>query len=211
MNRQAALDDLVERFVMNQWITDLALIESEYERRQAEIESAFLAAFDEACKQSAMLQQTGGKGKAVYIYISLLRTQVMEGRAGYRIEVYDENWFMDRQDCAGVWEADFIFQPLFARMEALKGQLGQYARKVTVMDIDQMIQLELITYHTLTIELLKEMVPRLLPRSEWFESMVRSDALKILAGEYRDASELLYHCRVTDENRQTQELGADAL
>jgi len=210
MNRQAALDDFVERFVINQWMVDLPVIEAEYERRQEEIESAFLISFDEACKQAAIQQQAGRKGKAAYMYISLLRTHVMEGRAGYRIEVYDENWFMDRHDCSSVWEADFIFQPLFARMEALKGQLGPYARKVTAMDIDQMIQFELIPYHALTIELLKEMVPRLLPSSEWYERMVRSDALKIIGGEYRDTSELLYENGALNEGSQTRERGVDA-
>ncbi|WP_246070686.1 hypothetical protein [Paenibacillus kobensis] len=199
MDRQDALDDFVERFVLFQWVLDLPNIEAEYIRRQAEIDAAFLASFDEACRQAVRHQQEGRKGEAAYLYISLLRTQVMEWKAGYRIEVYDGNWFMDREDCSTIWEADFIFQPLFDRMEGLKEQLGQYARKVTVMDIEQLMQLELVSYHAWAVELLKEMVPRLLPSSEWYNRMERSHAFKILAGEYRDACELVYDAQGADE------------
>ncbi|WP_025684809.1 hypothetical protein [Paenibacillus maysiensis] len=194
MDRDAALQDLLEKHVFTEWLHDLALIENNFLTRQQAIEEGLIAALESLCQLATVQHEQGRKGDIRYIYISLLRTRVMENRAVYRIDAYDENWFLDEAECAVEWSADFVFEPLFNRMAKLEKLKSDYARKITTMDIEQIQQIEAVKYHLLTVEFLKSQMPAFVA-SPSLERMPKADICTIFAGEYRDDSEIL--CRFT--------------
>ncbi|ASR46419.1 hypothetical protein B4V02_06865 [Paenibacillus kribbensis] len=190
MNRDAALQDLLEKHVFTEWLHDLALIENNFLTRQQAIEEELIAALESLCKLATFQHEQGRKGDIRYIYISLLRTRVMRNKAVYRIDAYDENWFLDEAECAVEWSADFVFEPLFNRMAKLEKLKSDYARKVTTMDIEQIQQIEAVKYHLLTVEFLKSQMPAFIATPS-LERMPKADTCTIFAGEYRDDSQLL--------------------
>ncbi|WP_051109212.1 hypothetical protein [Paenibacillus ginsengihumi] len=191
MDRDAALGDFLEKHVLERWQEDLLAINDAYMEKQAQIEASFTGAVDRVCRKAAELQAQGRKGEIQYIYLSLLRTSVREHRAEYRIDLYDSRWFLDSEECAGSWQADFIFTPLFQRFAGLPTVKREYARKVTDMDIERILQLEAVRYHFLAIEFMRSLVPSLL-EGEGYRQMGKHPEICILAGEYRDQSEILY-------------------
>ncbi|MDY8024493.1 hypothetical protein [Paenibacillus polymyxa] len=203
MDRDAALQDLLEKHVFTEWIHDLALIENNFLTRQQAIEDELIAALESLCQLATLQHEQGRKGDIRYIYISLLRTRVMKNKAVYRIDAYDENWFLDETECAVEWSADFVFEPLFNRMTKLEKLKSDYARKITTMDIEQIQQIEAVKYHLLTVEFLKSQMPVFIA-SPSLERMPKANACTIFAGEYRDDSEIL--CRFThSEGAETRE------
>lgn len=203
MDRDAALQDLLEKHVFTEWIHDLALIENNFLTRQQAIEDELIAALESLCQLATLQHEQGRKGDIRYIYISLLRTRVMKNKAVYRIDAYDENWFLDETECAVEWSADFVFEPLFNRMTKLEQLKSDYARKITTMDIEQIQQIEAVKYHLLTVEFLKSQMPVFIA-SPSLERMSKANACTIFAGEYRDDSEIL--CRFThSEGAETRE------
>ena len=128
MDRDAALQDLLEKHVFTEWLQDLALIENNFLSRQQAIADELMAALESLCQLATVQHEQGRKGEIRYIYISLLRTRVMKNKAIYRIDAYDENWFLDGAECAVEWSADFIFQPLFNRMAKLEQLKSNYTR-----------------------------------------------------------------------------------
>lgn len=159
MDRDAALQDLLEKHVFTEWLHDLALIENNFLARQQAIEEELLAALESLCQLATLPARARSQGDIRYIYISLLRTRVMKNRAVYRIDAYDENWFLDEAECAVEWSANFVFEPLFNRMAKLEKLKSDYARKITTMDIEQIQQIEAVKYHLLTVEFLKSQMP----------------------------------------------------
>ncbi|WP_201452158.1 MULTISPECIES: hypothetical protein [Paenibacillus] len=191
MDRDAALGDFLEKYVLERWQEDLAAIGEHYEKNQAEIEAGFLKAVDTACMQAVHLQEQQLKGDIQYIYLSLLRTSIMEHQAVYRIDVLDERWFLDPSECVVQWQADFIFNPLFQRIAALDNVKSNYARKISAMDVERILQIEAYRYHLFAIEFMRGLVPSIL-EGEGFLRMGQKPTLCILAGEFRDQSEILF-------------------
>ncbi|OPH46696.1 hypothetical protein BC351_14520 [Paenibacillus ferrarius] len=190
MNKQEALDDFLESFVFDQWLKDLLPIDQALEAQRSSIEQSFSDAFESVWTQVSELQEQGLKGDIRYVYISLMRTSIMENRPDYRIDAYDHNWFMDAAACVGGWRADFIFDPLFRRMEELEKQKSAYARKVTSMDIARIKQIEAVKYHLLAIEFMKTRISALLT-SNGYLRMGKTPDIHWMVGEFRDQSELL--------------------
>ncbi|MFB6367940.1 hypothetical protein ACFCP7_28810, partial [Paenibacillus elgii] len=149
MTKDEALQDLLERYVFDRWQFDLPEIDERYRQEKELIEQGFLAAFEAVCRQAVKLQEKGRKGDIYYVYISFLRTSIMADTAEYRMDAYDENWFLDPEECASLWSADFIFAPLFRRMGELGETRKAYARKITSMDIEKIKLIEAYKYHLL--------------------------------------------------------------
>lgn len=206
MDKQAAMQDFLQNHVLDRWQYDLIEIDQRYNEQKDHIESSFCEAFDELCTQAFMQQQQGSKGEIHTIYVSYLRTGIMENCATYRIDAYDENWFLDRTECSVLWDADFIFAPLFERVKKLEKIKSAYARKITSMDIERIKQMEAIKYHLLAVEFMRSMVPVLL-ESPGYRQMTKSPKICLFAGEYRDQCEVLYQ-NPDSVNEETSGAGA---
>ncbi|MFD7523409.1 hypothetical protein [Paenibacillus chitinolyticus] len=191
MDKEAALEDFLEKHIFGKWQEDLMTVDAVYQEHRQRIEEEFLAAFEAVCGQAAALQAKGCKGAIRYIYFSLMRTSVMENSPCYRIEAYDENWLIDTADCRSEWRADFTFAPLFRRMEELEETKKSYARRVTSADLDRIKQIEAVKYHLLTVEFMRNMVPQLLACKN-YQQMDKFPEIALLAGEYRDECQLLH-------------------
>ncbi|OXM85454.1 hypothetical protein CF651_15285 [Paenibacillus rigui] len=190
MSRQAALDDFLERHVFDKWLEDLEPIGKALSEQGESIETGLCDTFDTVWIRTAELQKQGTKGDIHYVYISLLRTGIMENIPCYRIDVHDHNWYLDTVDCSALWRADFIFEPLFRRMAGLETAKTAYARKVTPMDLARIQQIEAVKYHLLTVEFMKSMLPLLL-NSSAYRQVAKSPNIRWMMGEFRDQSELL--------------------
>lgn len=206
MDRQAAMHDFFQKHVLDRWQYDLPLIDRRYNEEKEAIDRSFCDVFHELCTQAARQQGQGDKGEIHTIYVSYLRTSIMDNNALYRIDAYDENWFLDITECAVKWDASFIFDPLFKRMDELEVQKSAYARKITSMDIEQIKQMEAIKYHLLAVEFMRSMVPVLLD-VPGYHQMAKSSKFCLLAGEYRDQSEVLYQ-NADLANEETNGAGA---
>ncbi|MOA27830.1 hypothetical protein D3C78_1487300 [compost metagenome] len=128
----------------------------------------------------------------------------MEHKASYRIDIHDERWFLDPVECFSHWQADFIFDPLFKRMRELEAVKTSYARKISTMDIERILQIEAIRYHLFTIEFMRSMIPSIL-ECEGYNQLGKKPNICILAGEYRDRSELLYGQPEAEPEENTSE------
>ncbi|CAH1189905.1 hypothetical protein PAECIP111893_00003 [Paenibacillus plantiphilus] len=187
MDRDTVLDKFLEEHVFDQWLDDLIPIGDALNERKEEIEHGLCQTLDTVWRQVAEQQEQGVKGAIHYVYISLLRTGIMENIPHYRIDAYDENWMMDKVECTALWRADFIFEPLFRRMKDLEQVKKGYARKITSQDLDRIKQIEAVKYHLLAIEFIKSMMPALLSSME-YSRIAKSLGINWMAGEFRDQS-----------------------
>lgn len=187
MDRDTVLDKFLEEHVFDQWLDDLIPIGDALNERKEEIEHGLCQTVDTVWRQVSEHQEQGVKGAIHYVYISLLRTGIMENIPHYRIDAYDENWMMDKVECTALWRADFIFEPMFRRMKELEQTKKAYARKITSQDLDRIKQIEAVKYHLLAIEFMKSMVPALLSSSEYAQ-IAKSPKISWMAGEFRDHS-----------------------
>ncbi|WP_334073514.1 MULTISPECIES: hypothetical protein [Paenibacillus] len=206
MDREAAIDDFLEKHVIGRWEEDIPLISQVYEQKRTDIEAGLLKVADEVCRKAALLQGQQLKGDIQYLYFTFLRTSLLERKACYRIDVYDHRWYLDRVECSARWEADFIFDPLFRRMTELESVRREYARKISVMDVDRILQIVAVYYHSFAVEFIRTMVADLL-QSDGFGVMRKRPDFLVLAGEYQDQSEVLFGPLEPDHDSDRSEAG----
>lgn len=191
MDKNEALKDFVEKYVKGRWQHEFVAIDEKFRENKASIENGLKAAFESLCNRVLTLQNQNAKGSIRYIYFSFLRTSIMEDNAFYRIDAYDEKWFLDKEECFAMWNADFIFRNLFDHMKEIKTKTCDYARKISPIDIEEIKQCEALKYNTLTTEFIKEMIPMLI-ECKPYKEMAKAPDINILAGEFMDRSEVLY-------------------
>ncbi len=189
--RDEAMQEFIEQHVLSGWLDDVPLIENNCTQHEQRLIDTLMSALEQSCNEASRLQATGEKGPVRHIYISLLRTSLLDNRAQYRIDCHDQRWFLDDTDSTAYWDAGLIFDPLFQRMQQLKEQRKAYGRRITVMDIEKIMQLEAIKYHTLTMHIVQALLPYWLEHPTWL-ALNKTPDCSIYAGEFHDECELLH-------------------
>lgn len=191
INKEKVLQDFIKDNVYQRWQYELNEIDKRYKQNKENIENELISAFELVCEKSLKLQNQGEKGDIKYIYISFLRTSIIDNKSFYRMDTYDENWFLDKKECFSLWNSDFIFASLFNHTKDLEHKKADYFGKITSMDIDRIKFLESTKYHVLAIEFIRNLILIFTENSKYKE-MGKTHDICILAGEYMDQSEILY-------------------
>lgn len=191
VNKEELLTEFEEKYVTDKWIDKFLEVDEMYKSDKTAIEENLIKTFEEVCKQTIALQEKQLKGEIKYIYISLLRTSILENKGEYRIDLYDENWFLDKEEVSINIDLDFIYVPLFDFVKELKEKKKEYGRNITDMDIENIMLKEVYKFHVLAVELLKEIVKKFIETPS-YKNMDKTTDIRILAGEYMDEAEIIY-------------------
>ena len=201
--KEKILFEFLEKYVVNKWIHEFSQIDEKYKNNISVIEEELKSKFDSICKLGEELQNQGVKGEIKYIYFSFLRTSLLKNKGEFRIDLYDENWFLDKAECSINIELDFIYGSFFQHMKELKEKKKEYAhmkkvrstnmnfRVITDMDIEDIMLGEADKYHILAVEFMKEIIENLI-EVPFYKKMKKLEEINIMAGEYMDASEIIY-------------------
>lgn len=191
INKEELLAEFEEKYVANRWVNEFIQIDERYKNNIVAIEENLISKFDSVCKKVRDLQERNLKGEIKYIYFSLLRTSLLENKGRCRIDLYDENWFLDKEEASINIDLDFIYTSLFKHMEELKEKKNEYGRNITDMDIENIMLEEAEKYHILAVEFLKGLIEKFIKISS-YEEIKKTEDIMILAGEYMDATEIIY-------------------
>jgi len=190
-NKEEILTDFQCKYVINAWINKFLEIDETYKSNKCDIEENLVLTFDKICGQAICLQEKQSKGEIKYIYFSLLRTSILENKGEYRIDFYDENWLLDKEECSINIDLSFIFNSIFNYKEELKEKKKEYGKNITDMDIENIILKEIDKYHILAVEFLKTMIEKFIETSS-YKGMKKAEDIAILAGEYMDVTQIIY-------------------
>ena len=190
-DKEKLLEEFQEKYVTDKWVDKFLEADEMYKSDKAAIEKNLIIAFEEVCKQTVILQEKQLKGDIKYIYISLLRTSILENKGEYRIDLYDENWFLDKEESSINIDLNFIYVPLFDFVKELKEKKKEYGRTITDMDIENIMLREVYKFHVLAVEFLKGLIENLI-KIYSYEEMKKAEDISILAGEYMDEAEIIY-------------------
>lgn len=191
IDKNKVLMEFQEKYVADKWTYKFLEVDEMYKSDKKAIEENLIKAFEEVCKKALEFQKDNSKGKIKYIYISLLRTKIFEYNGEYRIDLYDENWFLDKIETSINIDLNFIYIPLFDFIKELKTKKKEYGRTITDMDVENIMMDEVYKFQILAVEFLKSMVDKFITTPS-YEAMKKDDAIKILAGEYIDEAEIIY-------------------
>ncbi|MBU5316064.1 hypothetical protein KQI30_07250 [Clostridium bornimense] len=185
------VEKFYQDYIKNKWIEIFVELDKEYQKNLNVIINDVVRDFSKVCQRVIELQKRNEKGKVKYIYFSFLRTNILADNGDFRVDIYDENWFLDNKQCSGSIDMSFVFKYLFNFIEEIKK--NSLENKISMSDIElEKIKLEESErYKILAIEYLKTIVLKMV-EDEKYKQMIKDENIYIIAGEYMDECQLIY-------------------
>ena len=185
------VEKFYQDYIKNKWIEIFVELDKEYQKNLNVIINDVVRDFSKVCQRVIELQKRNEKEKVKYIYFSFLRTNILADNGDFRVDIYDENWFLDNKQCSGSIDMSFVFKYLFNFIEEIKK--NSLENKISMSDIElEKIKLEESErYKILAIEYLKTIVLKMV-EDEKYKQMIKEENIYIIAGEYMDECQLIY-------------------
>ena len=185
------VEKFYQDYIKNKWIEIFVELDKEYQKNLNVIINDVVRDFSKVCQRVIELQKRNEKEKVKYIYFSFLRTNILADNGDFRVDIYDENWFLDNKKCSGSIDMSFVFKYLFNFIEEIKK--NSLENKISMSDIElEKIKLEESErYKILAIEYLKTIVLKMV-EDEKYKQMIKDENIYIIAGEYMDECQLIY-------------------
>lgn len=191
VDKEKVLDEFKRKYVEGRFYEESSKIYDDFENRKDIIKSTIISQFKEGCKNALELQNEGIKQNIKFIYISYLRTSIMDNKSTYRIDFFDNRWFMDKEECSIDLNMDFIYEPLFKHMEELNEKKSEYGRTITEMDIEKIKMKESEKYNKIALNILDGILEDFINTDE-YQEMKKNEEIRVFAGEYMDKVMVLY-------------------
>lgn len=191
VDKEKVLEEFKNKYMKNRFINEIPKINVKFQKNEKVIKNEILLNFNKVCENAKNLQNENLKKEIKFIYISFLRTSLLENKGIWRIDLFDENWFLDKEECFINLDCTFIYEDLFSFIEELQVKKKEYGRTITEMDIEKIKLQEGDKYHKLIIRIFGDIINEFI-ECENFKEMNKHEELMIFAGEYMDEVELLY-------------------
>ncbi|WP_110955867.1 hypothetical protein [Anaerosinus massiliensis] len=185
MRREEALQRFHEEDVEPQIEQSLAALDLFYQENEENLAEDLKTAFRKLWQRIAMLQAAGQKNSIVYIYGSFLYSSLCLGQSAYRLDAYDETWFLDTKECAASYDAAWAFSFLHDACDRLYEKSKKYAGCITRYDIACIKRAEAPRFSEYIEELGKVVIEEMFLTPE-FQELKKADELTVYMGEYKD-------------------------
>lgn len=191
VNRTDALQQFKETYVKEKSNEKLLLLEKYFQGHKDDLIPAFVESFRLICLKVKEMQLKKEKGKIGYITYSMLRTAIAERKHTYLLEAFNENWFLDFEECYAQYDASWAFSYLEALRTELEEKRKLYFGTIVTSDIENMIQAEAGKFNEYVISLARYAMPKAVGLKE-YQEIDKEEELEVRVGEYRDMSEVVY-------------------
>ncbi len=186
-DKDKVLKEFREKYVESRYEEELKNILEKYNEHKDSIKEELTSKFNSVCKEAILFQEKDLKGEIKYIYFSLLRTSLLENKGEWRIDLYDEKWFLDKEECSIDIDLDFIYVPLFNHMKEISEKKKEYLRTIKEKDIHIIKLQEGNKYHNLALNIIRGILKSFL-ECDCYKEMKKKEDIVIMAGEYMDAA-----------------------
>lgn len=191
MKREDALKHFEETYVKEKVDERLFAQEAYYQKNKDVLKSDFVESFRRFCLKIKKMQSSGEKGRIGYLTYSMLRTSLIERNYNMLIEAFNEEWFLDFDECQEVYNAGWAFKPLEELGAELEGLIKPYIGSLVSTDVERIKLKSAEKFLKYITSLARYAMPEIITLKEYLE-LQREEVLEIRVGEYRDKSEIVY-------------------
>ena len=151
----------------------------------------FVVWFETYCEKIVEMQQSGKKNAVGYIHFSWLRTNFLAENYKYRVDAYDENWYLDRVECSDECDVSAVFSYLDEFANEVDIARKKYVYSLSVADVKQIVLEESMKYNLIMTALIQTGL-KLALESPGYQKVLCAEKFGIYIGEFQDACFPLY-------------------
>lgn len=148
----------------------------------------FKREIDHVYKKYRVMAEKGTVGSLEWIYISFLRTSLVDRSSCYRIDFYDSRGCLSEIECAGSWDCDIVFNFYYD----ILGEIEERAKKKTILKIYEATNVvnDLASYfRQLSDQLITEIIQSM--HTDFTKMVTGKNSIKVMMGDFLDDSELV--------------------
>ncbi|OBA03963.1 hypothetical protein A9P44_20305 [Paenibacillus polymyxa] len=171
----------------------LFALEAHFQNHKYTLAKTFRNSLEQILGKAKQMQYEGTKQALGYISYSMLRTELVNGRATYLVEAMDKTWFMDRHPCRDTYDAEWAFCYLDEWETELSKHAKKYGGRIGLDDIERMKLHAAMHVHQYIITLARfSITEESLNDIQLAHEIQLEDVFELRVGEYLDQSEVVY-------------------
>lgn len=152
----------------------------------------YVLAFQRLCRaMEAQQARDSHHSKVAYIQYSLLFSNVMLHKAPYVIEAFDKDYYLGDVIGQEAYHPQWLFEPLYRFYEEITRESGKYILKITPIEVDRILLIELKKYEEIIKFIAKEAIETLVDTRE-YRDLFYEDEVEFRIGEFRGESEIIF-------------------
>ena len=163
------------------------LVETDFEESLPAIMKDLSIRMGSVMEQYQRQQEAGENGPLRWVYLSFLRSSVLDGAPCYRLDFYDERNQISEQECAGAWEFEYVFRHMKEIHHQLQIEFRSQTR-VKECELDAVIYYLAERFKKEAEKLIPELLSKFL--GEYGADMFGDETVDFMLGELFDKSEL---------------------
>ena len=142
-------------------------------------------------KKIIKMQQTGLKDEIGHINLSLLRTKLLSREYHVRLDAYNDQWYLDRVECTGIYEVRHFYGRLAEFADLLEKMRKESFVGLPFGEINDRFFHESRRYLVTVSEFLRDAIKKVLKTKE-YQELKRAPIFQIYFGEFQDALMIVY-------------------
>lgn len=193
MDKAEALAHFEENYVQAKLIEKLLQTEEYFRSHQDELADEFLRSVGAIGMKINLMQSKGEIGKVGYINYGMLRSSILDRSPIYRINVYNKEWYFDREqkECQGEYDGNSVFRFLDELETELDEPRKRYFGAISPVDLELVKLREAAKFNQFIIHLAGYALNKG-DSIEELSNIAKEEEFEVRVGEYYDLSEVVY-------------------
>lgn len=170
----------------------------------------FVVAFQCLYQGIKQQQERNPDIQVAYIQYSLMFSRVLLKQAPYQLEAFDRDYYLGELISTSVYNPVWLFEPLYTFYEEIRREAQKYILKVTPIQVEQILLIELKKYEAIFKFLAKEAITAIVDTDE-YASLPYGEDVQFRIGEFRGTTDILFIKNASNDElwRQFCELFSD--
>jgi BTB/POZ domain-containing protein KCTD9 len=199
VKREEALKNFNETYVKVKSYENICKMDKYCKAEKINLAEQYSKEFLKVCKQISNLQEKEEKGKILNMHFQVLRTDILSREYTIQISGYEKTSYLDKNPVQTKFEAKEFFKQLDELYEYLVKNAKKYVGKVSVDDVEIIIQKEITNYIRYVISIARIAIESIQEKEE-FKKLEKEEKFTVYVGEYKDESEKIY----IEENKKEE-------
>lgn len=190
--------EITDKFLPAKFEKNLAEIKNNYKKNPLIYAKGYLDSLKDVFTETKELQERGKKGKTAYISFSFLYSSSLLNRNGLRIDIYDKDFYLDKQEVCTFWEPKEIFKYVEEDMKYVERYLSSSYIPIKTHERVELYNSYLLNYYQVTMQVLLELV-KCVETMNSFNEMQKESRVQITLGEYMDKFQCIHTINTEDK------------
>lgn len=161
MNRIDMVMDEAAKLYQKRFAESCQEIQRELEKKWDRLEEELRVLLEQLAWKAKAMHQDGRKGMGKYLMISHLYSSFLSGSYEYRIEILDENMYLDQQECCDYWSPSILIPYIEGDHEYLRKAMSERYVRLREYESAKVIRDYQFFYHSLVFEIFSHLKERI--------------------------------------------------